>query len=287
VAYLAGLSWGTVKAILKADLDYRAQRIDWSGVTHVAIDEISYGSGQKSYLTVVMDLNEDRVLYVHEGRDMQALARFFKVLRRKRTRLQAIAMDMHEPYRLAVREYYKRPCAIVYDRFHVMKLLNEHLDEIRREEVRKAEADGSGRYLKGLRYVVLRANENLKDDGRVKLQKLFAINEPLSKAYILKEQLRTIWRYVERKDGELALRDWISQAEASGLDRLRRFAATLKVHWEGILAVFDQPISTGPLEGLNNAIKVLKRRAFGFRDLHFFKLRILFVHECKVTFTGA
>lgn len=287
VAFLAGLAWGTVKEILKADLSHRAARIDWRGITHIAIDEISFGAGQKNYLTVVMDLNEDRVLYVREGRDKQALAPFFKTLRRRRTKLQAVAMDMHEPYRLAVQEYYNRPCTIVYDRFHVMKLLSEHLDEIRRDEVRKAEASDAQKYLKGQRYVILRANENLTDDARAKLAQLLAINEPLSKAYILKEQLRSIWSYVDRQQGEQALRGWVAQARDSGIERLRRFAATITRHWEGIVAVFDQPISTGPLEGLNNAIKVLKRKAYGYRDREFFKLRVLFIHECKPVVTGA
>lgn len=286
VAQITQLAWGSVKEILRANLERRSKHVSWKGLKYIAIDEISYGRGQNKYLTVVMDLMADRVVYVHEGRDQESLAPFFKKLRRQKVKLKAVAMDMHEPYRLSLERYYKRPCAIVHDRFHVMKLLNEHVDGIRRDEIAKAKDDGSKRYIKGQRYILLRANENLTKDGKKRLKALMAANKVLSTAYILKEDFRAIWGHTRAADGAKALRDWMAQVEASGLARLQKFVKTLEDHWKGVISYFTHRITTGPLEGLNNAIKVLKRKAYGFRDIAFFKLRILFIHECRRDFAG-
>lgn len=283
-AHLA-MSWDTVKDILKSDLERRSQKIDWRNLTHIAIDEVSVAKGQR-YLTVVLNLKTGRVLFVAESRKAEALAPFFKKLRRSRTRLEAVAMDMSAAYKLAIETYYRRPCAIVYDRFHVIKLLNEQIDEIRREEMRNAESDEIRKIIKGKRYLVLYGRENLRKRDVEPLKELLRLNANLCTAYILKEQLRLFWDAPDRKVGEDFLREWVTAAQTSGIKRLARFAKTLQEHWEGLLAYFDHPITTGPLEGVNNSIKVLKRKAYGYRDVEFFKLRILFIHECKSKFVG-
>jgi len=281
-----GMSWDTVKEIIKSDLERRSQKIDWRNLTHIAIDEISVAKGQR-YLTVVLNLRTGRVLFVAEGKKADVLAPFFKRLRRSRTKLEAVAMDMCAAYKLAVETYYRRPCAIVYDRFHVIKLLNEHIDEIRREEMRNAESDEIRKIIKGKRYLLLYGRENLRKRDVEPLKALLLLNANLCTAYILKEQLRLFWDAPTRQDGEEFLREWMAAAQASGIKRLAKFAKTLHDHWDGLLAYFDHPITTGPLEGVNNSIKVLKRKAYGYRDVEFFKLRILFIHECKSKFVGA
>lgn len=279
------MSWDTVKEIVKADLGHRAKQIHWRGLRLIAIDEIAVRKGQ-DYLTVVLDLETGRVLYVAESRRAAALAPFFTKIRRSRTKLQAVAMDMSNSYKLALEEYYRRPCAIVYDRFHVMKLLHLQIDEIRREETRKAETDEAKRFLKGHRFLLLRAMENLEPDQVDALERLLKGNSTLCIAYILKEQLRLFWDQDSREDGEKYLRSWIAKARASRINRLVKFAKTLEDHREGLVAYFSHRISTGPLEGVNNSIKVLKRKAYGYRDIEFFKLRILFIHECSQKFTN-
>lgn len=286
IAQHLGMSWDTIKDILKSDLERRSQKIDWRGLTHIAIDEISHGKGQK-YLTVVLNLKTGRVLFVAESRKAEALAPFFKKLRRSRTKLEAVAMDMSAAYKLALETYYRRPCAIVYDRFHVIKLLNEQIDEIRREEMRNAESDEVRKIIKGKRYLLLYARENLRNRDVAPLKELLMLNANLCAAYILKEQLRAFWEAPNRTIGEQFLQEWVEAARASGIKRLARFAKTLLDHWEGLLAYFAHSITSGPIEGVNNSIKVLKRKAYGFRDVEFFKLRILFIHECKATFVGA
>jgi transposase len=285
IAEHLGMSWDTVKEILKADLERRSQKTDWRNVTHIAIDEVSLSKGQR-YLTVVLNLKTGRVLFVAESRKAEALAPFFKRLRRSKTRLEAVAMDMSAAFKLAVETYYRRPCAIVYDRFHVIKLLNHQIDEIRREEMRNAESDEIRKVIKGKRYLLLYGSENLRKRDEAPLEELLLLNANLCTAYILKEQLRLFWNAPTRKDGEEFLREWVAAAQESGIKHLIRFAKTIHEHWEGLLAYFDHPITTGPLEGVNNSIKVMKRKAYGYRDVDFFKLRILFIHECKSKFVG-
>lgn len=286
IAQHLGMSWDTVKEIIKADLERRSEKVDWRNLRYIAIDEISVAKGQR-YFTVVLNLQTGRVLFVAESRKAEALAPFFKKLRRSRTKLEAVAMDMSAAYKLAVETYYRRPCAIVYDRFHVIKLLNEQIDEIRREEMRNAENDEMRTIIKGKRYLLLYGSENLRKRDVEPLKALLLLNANLCTAYILKEQLRLFWDAPTRQAGEEFLREWMAAARGSGIKRLEKFAKTLHDHWDGLLAYFDHPITTGPLEGVNNSIKVLKRKAYGYRDVEFFKLRILFIHECKAKFVGA
>jgi len=286
VAAHLGMTWDTVKEILKYDLLERSEKIDWRKLRYIGIDEISIRKGH-NYLTVVMNLETGRVLFTAEGKKAEGLAPFFKKIRRSRSKLQAVAMDMSNSYRLAVEKYYRYPVSIVYDRFHVMKLINHELDELRREEVRKALTEDSRRAIKGKRYLLLYALENLQDDKREQLAELLRLNQNLFTAYVLKEQLRLFWEAPSREKGEEFLKGWIEQARASGIRRMGKMAKTLEDHWDGLVSYFDHPISTGPLEGVNNSINVLKRKAYGFRDVEFLKLRILFIHECSLKFVGA
>jgi transposase len=112
------------------------------------------------------------------------------------------------------------------------------------------------------------------------------LNQPLAIAYYLKEDLRQIWSQPDKPTARRVLLDWLARARASGIRMLVQFADTLEQHQEGILNYYDYPISTGPLEGLNNKIQLLKRQAYGFRDYEFFKLKILGLHETKRALVG-
>ena len=287
VAFEVGLPWDAVCDIVRSDLEARKKRIDVRGLTHIAIDEVSVGKGQTNYLTVVLDLWSGRAVYVVEGRGKAGLTAFFKRLRRLRVRLRAVAMDMHEPFRLAVREHLGPRVAIVFDHFHVAKLFNEQLDEVRRDEVRQVVGAEGRRLIKGCRYLLLKGAEKLKPDGKQRLDALLAVNAKLSTAYILKEALRECWKSNGRAQAKREFNDWIAQAKASGIPRVAKFADTLIKHMDGILNYFTHPISTGPLEAFNNKIGVLKRRAYGFRNRKFLMLRVLFLHECRRDLIGS
>src|SRR5207248_4987002 len=112
------------------------------------------------------------------------------------------------------------------------------------------------------------------------------LNLPLATAYYLKEDLRQIWTQANKRAARRALRDWLARARASGISMLVKFAATLEEYQEGVLAYYNYPISTGPLEGTNNKIKTMKRQAYGFRDHEFYKLKILGIHETKHALVG-
>ena len=135
-----------------------------------------------------------------------------------------------------------------------------------------------GRF-EGSRFVLLKGLENLSPTGMDHLIDLMALNHPLYEAYLLKEELRLFWNLDDRKSGEGFLSSWLQQARQTGIRQFLKLAKTLERHRNGLLAYFSHRISTGPLEGLNNKIKVLKRQAYGFRDKEYFKLRLFFIHE--------
>jgi transposase len=142
--------------------------------------------------------------------------------------------------------------------------------------------------LKGTRWLLLKNPENL-DPKRQEAERLataLTLNQPLALAYYMKEDLRQLWIQPDKTTAALVLQDWVERARASGISMLIKFSKTLALYRRGILAYYDYPISTGPLEGTNNKIKTMKRQAYGFRDLDFFKLKIQALHETKYALVG-
>ena len=177
---------------------------------------------------------------------------------------------------------------IVFDHFHVIKLFNEKLSDFRRELYREAVERLHKDILKGTRWLLLKNPENLdpRRNERQRLDEALRINQPLATVYYMKEDLRQIWQQDNKATARRVLQDWIRRAEASGIKLLQKFAATLAMHREGILAYYDYPISTGPLEGTNNKIQTMKRQAYGYRDQEFLKLKIYALHRSKYALVG-
>lgn len=286
VALHLGISWHTVKEIQKGFLEKRFGCPSLKGLKRIAIDEISIGRGHR-YLTVVLDLYSGAVVFVGEGKGADALTPFWKRLKRSRTRIEAVAMDMSQAYISAVTANLPN-ATIVFDHFHVIKLMNEKLTELRRSLYREATDLLRKEVLKGTRWLLVKNPENLRDDRneRVRLQEALKINEPLATAYYMKEDLRLLWSLPTKVTAGVHLDDWIGRAEASGIRILKDFAKTLRTHRKGILAYYDHRISTGPLEGTNNKIKTLQRQAYGFRDRAFFMLRIYALHTTRYELVG-
>ncbi len=285
VALFLGIGWDCVKEILKSNLQRRFVRPHLRKVRYLAIDEISVRKGHK-YLTLVMDLESGAVLFVGDGKGAKSLEPFWVMLRRSRARVQAVATDMSTAYIGAVLENLPG-VPLVFDHFHVVKLMNEALTEIRRGLHRESDAMGK-KVLKGSRWILLKNPENLsaERDEAVKLQEALKLNEPLAVAYYMKEDLRQFWSQGSRDAAQSIIDDWIKRAQASGIGPLMRVATTLAGFKFGILNWYEHPISSGRMEGTNNKIKVLKRMAYGYRDMEFFKLRILAIHEAKYALTG-
>ncbi len=281
-----GVSWDIVKDIQKRNLQRRFSKPKLKNLKQIAIDEVAVGKGHQ-YFTLVLDLVTGAVVYVGDDKGVAALADFWPRLRAARARIRAVATAMGKPCIRAVRQHLPR-AVHVFDHFHVVKLFNDKLSAFRRELYRQAQSDQERRILKGTRWLLLKNPENL-DDDRNELDRLMAalrLNQPLAIAYYLKEDLRQIWQQPDQRTARRVLQDWLARARASGIPMLLQFADTLEEHQEGVLAYYDYPISTGPLEGINNKIQTMKRQAYGFRDLEFFKLKILAIHQTKYALVG-
>lgn len=198
---------------------------------------------------------------------------------------------MSRPYIKAIRETLPGT-DIVFDRFHVMKLMNEAVDEVRKTVYRNLNQKAR-KNLKKSRFLVLRNSSSLLPDEEKRLQKVLKKYESIGIAYLLKEDLRAIWNLTNESDARAQFIDWaldvISLVTGSWdtvLEPLHKFANTLMSHLDGILAFWRHRISNGRAEGLNNKIKTLKRQAYGFRDNEYFKLRLYHLHAQKAQLSG-
>jgi transposase len=286
VARHLGVSWDVIKDIQKRYLRRHFARPRLKHLRQIAIDEISIGRGQR-YLTVVLDLEHGAVVFVGDGKGSASLEPFWKRLRSSGAKVKAVATDMSPAYMLAVHD--NLPKAVhVFDRFHVMKLLNEQLADLRREVQRSVQDVEHRRLLKGTLWLLLKNPENLdpSKNERQRLQDALRINQPLATAYYMKDDLRQFWDQPSKRSATRFMDDWIARAQASGIKMLQKFARTLQIHRTGLLNWHDYPISTGPLEGTNTKIRVLQRQAYGFRDTEFFKLKIYALHQSTYALVG-
>jgi len=255
-------------------------------VRRIAIDEISIGRGHR-YLTVVLDLDRGAVLFVGEGKGADSLLPFWRRLRPLKANIEAVAIDMSAAYIAAVRDHLP-DAAIVQGRFHIVKLMNDKLSQLRRDLYRQAVDDLGKRALKGTRWLLLKHPDNLREERRERerLEEALALNEPLATAYYLKEDLRQFWEQDTKSQAERFLRDWIARARSSGIRAMIQMAGTLEQHIWGLTSWYDHPISTGPLEGTNNKIKTMQRQHYGLRDAEFRKLKIYALHDTKYALVG-
>ena len=241
--------------------------------------------GKKSrFYTIVIDLEDGRILWAKPGRGKAALQGFWRRLRLAKAKIKAVATDMSAAYWSAVLEHLPQ-AALVFDKFHILKLMNERLDDLRRQMVREAEGPLKLQ-IKGTRFLLLRNPENLKADQIPKLDEALHLNEPLLFGWYLKEELRELWNQTSRKQMEVFLKDWCEKASQTGIGQLLKMAKTLRTHASGILAYADHPITSGKLEGINNKIKTLTKRSYGFHDENFFILKLLSLHHAKYKLLG-
>ena len=287
VAEHLGMSWDTVKEIEKQYLLRHYARPKLKHLRRIAIDEIAVRKGQH-YLTVVLDLESGAVVFVGNGKGAEALQPFWKRVRGSRARIEAVALDMSPAYTAAVRQNLPR-AVLVYDAFHVIKLFNHNLSRLRRELYSQSKDQTERWMLKGVRWLLLKNPENLKEakGEKARLEEALRFNQPLATAYYLKESLREqFWNCWDYADAARFLDSWLAEAKASGIRLIVGMALTLERHREGLLNYYRYPISTGPLEGANNKIKTLKRQAYGYRDPEFFRLKILALHHSKYALVG-
>ena len=280
-AALLQVSWDTVKRIHKEYLRRRYSPPPLKGVRDIGIDEFSVRRGVE-FRTIVVDLDTGRIVHVGKGRGGDALLPFWRRVKRHGVKIRHVATDLSAAFIASVLK--NAPEAkLVFDHFHVVKLMNEALDDIRRTLYRHERSVMRRRVLLGTRYLLLRNAEDILDSKyRSRLDNALAMNEPLSKAYYLKEAMRRIWMQPAKEAAEKELYAWVGQARQSKVPQLVRMAATLMSRRTGILAWYDCHFSTAKVEGINNKIKVLKRNAYGFRDDKYFKLRLFALHDSNI-----
>ena len=238
---------------------YASDKIE--GLEKLGIDETSRRKGH-SYVTTAVDLDERRVLHVTKGKDKKAVEGIKDYLVTKAVDLHNIkhaSMDMSPSFISGVGEHF--PSAeIHFDRFHVIKLLNEAMDKVRQQERREHDE------LKGHKYTFLKNQSNLSDGKKKKLNELIKLFPTLGEAYRLKQLFNDLWEMETEEEATDFLVAWCKEVEEKGIAPFKHFANTVKAHWSGIVNFCETEINNGILEGINNKIQLAKRRARGYRQ---------------------
>lgn len=285
VARYLGVSDTMIRGIDKKYLQRNFSKPRLRDLKIIAIDEIYVGRKQK-FLTIVINWETGAIVFAGEGKGEKALKPFWKRLRGSRAKINAVATDMSSAYYAAVRKNLPK-AKHVFDRFHIVKLMNEKLTELRRALYHEAEGMGKA-VLKGIRWLLLKHRDHLDDskNERTRLMNGLALNQPLLTAYYLKADLSQLWQQPDKAAAERFLKSWCNRARESGIKVLMTMAKTLQTHRTGILNWYDFPISSGPLEGINNKIGALQRMAYGYRDPEYFILKLHALHCAKFALIG-
>jgi transposase len=283
VARVLGVGWDLVKDIHKEHLHRRYKAPPLKDLKYLGIDEFSIRKGH-SYMSIFVDLESGRILHAVEGTARKDIAPFLKVLRRKARKLQAIAMDMSSAFSSAVEEHLP-DVAIVFDRYHVSALMNQAIEDLRREQQSQLDEQGK-KTLQGTRFLLLRNYETLDPEKQSRLDQLLQANAPLLPLHTMKEQFREFWEKDSIQQAIPFLDAWCTDAENAGVSELKKVARTLMHHSHGLLNYYFHRITCGIVEGINNKIKTLKRQAYGFRDMVYFKLRLYHLHSQGYSLTG-
>lgn len=265
VATKMRVAWSTVGSIIRRVVDRLAPSDVLDGLTHIGVDELSYRKHHK-YLTIVVDHVTGNVVWAREGRSAETLEAFFQELGTERcAKLQAVSVDMCQSYIKAVQAMAPN-AALVFDRFHVQRLVQDALDELRRAQVRELTDPDERKALKGTRWALQKNPWNLNGVESAKLTELQSVNRTLYRGYLLKESLAAILDRNQQHVARAKLQEWISWATHSALPPFVKAGKTIRKHIDGIIAYVATGISNGRSEGLNGKARTITRRAYGFHD---------------------
>ena len=270
------LNWKTVKALEKQYMREQLRRVSNPGPKVIGIDEFSLRKGH-TYRLVVSDLERKRPIWFGgEDRSEESLDRFYQWLGSKKSqKIKLAVMDMWKAFRNSTAKNAPQ-AGILFDKFHVMRHLNEALDKVRKREY--ARLTGRSReYIKGQKYMLLSRWEHLNSDGRESLKKLLKANKRLHTAYLLKESFGQLWGYKREGWARRFFENWRCALKWQRLKPYEEFAKMISRHWDGIAAFcqLENKVSLGFVEGLNNKIRVIQRRAYGLRDEEYLRLKVL------------
>ena len=277
VAELNNLSWDQVWRMEKCYMRRLLEQHPASKqLRAIGIDEISIRKGH-TYAIVVADLDQRRPIWLGgQGRTEQDLQLFFDTMGIERCNtIELAVMDMWKPFRKATLKHAQN-AQIVYDKFHIMRHLANALDQVRRSEYKRVN-EKERRFIKGQRYTLLSHKANLDIEGRRALRMLLKANTRLNKAYLLKESFGQLWDYNNPVWARKFFVNWKSQLRWQRLKPFEKFAAMIERHWDGIIS-YCQPahkVSLGFMEGVNNKIRVIQRRAYGIKDQEYLMLKVI------------
>lgn len=276
VALELQLDWKTVKNLEKEYLKEKLNRAGPIETEIIGIDEIAIRKGH-IYRIIVSDLQAKRPIWFGGiDRSEESMDLFYDTLNSlQKKKIRLAVMDMWKAFEKSAKANIPH-AAILYDKFHVIRLLNKALDKIRKIEYKRVSKKES-KYIKGQRYTLLSRKHNLSVKGKKALRELLAINSRLNKAYVLKESFGQLWNYKSEAWARKFFNNWKDSLKWQRLKPYNEFVKTIERHWDGI-AAFCKPenkISLGFIEGLNNKIRVIQRRAYGIRDEEYLRLKIL------------
>lgn len=278
VARSFGSSWDTVFRSVKMVVEYGLEHRNLNGVTAIGVDEIQYAKGHQ-YLTLVyqIDAGARRLLFVGKNRTCKTLLRFFHEFGHERTAsLKFVCSDMWRPYLKVIRK--KAPLALnILDRFHIVKKINEAVNKVRVEEVKRLRSEGYDEdVLKNTKYCLLKNPENLTEKQGVKLDDVLQYNLRSVRAYLLKESFQLFWNYKSAYWAEWYLNKWCARAMRSRLDPIKTFVKTIRRHQPLILNWFKakKQFSSGVVEGLNRKVNLVTRKSYGFRSFDILKIAL-------------
>lgn len=210
--------------------------------------------------------NTGQIIYVGKGAD--SLDKFWKKVKKYKVQIKNVAVDLSAAFIASVAEH-EPQTTHVFDHFHVVKLVNDAIDDIRRAAYTQERDLNKRKVLKGTRFLLSNGVDIYDKKFKSRLDNALEMNKPLAQAYYLKQNLKTIWQQITKERAGIVLDDWVKQAKDSKLPKLIKMANTITAHKSGILAWYDCRISTTKVEGINNKIKVMKRKAYGFRAVPF------------------
>ena len=272
------LDWHAVKELDKQYMGEQLRRVGTPTPRVIGIDEIAIAKGHK-YRIVVSDLERRRPIWVGgQDRSEASLDEFFAWLGpAKSGKIRLAVMDMWKAFRNATLKEGNAPQALIlYDKFHILTHLGAAMDKVRQREYARLSGEDR-RFVKGQRYTLLSHWGNLTVEGRASLKLLFQANKRLNKAYLLKESFGQLWDYLSPGWARRFFDQWQEALRWQRLEPFQKFARMIEAHWDGIEVYCheDNKVPLGFVEGLNNKIRAIQRRAFGFRDEEYLRLKIL------------
>jgi len=280
VSEYLGLHWNTVRDIEKNYLSKKYARISLRDVTSIGIDEVYMGS--KGYLTIVRDLTLGTVLFIGDGKNKDCLAPFTRRLRHSSCKISSVAIDLGSSYAAWAKETIPS-ATIVYDRFHVIKLMNDKLNVVRRKTMKELEGEEK-ELLTGKRFLLMRNQEDLSAQTKKDLDAIRRTYHDLSEMSLMKECLRNVYSIAKNeREATIALQWWCKLAKKTAIAELKTMAKTITSRFDGIIAFWKNRISSASMEGFNNKIGWLTRQAYGYRDMDYLKLKIFDLPTMKTT----